>query len=692
MTRNSQKKTRADYRADGRKIARHKCADTKRRKRLEKDPESWLRWYFAQAFPKPFGSVHREMLASARLAFSTGGKGVFVAPRGTGKTTLFQAYALMLLLTGEAPFPAYLPWDAKGVRKALRFWKNAVCFNDRIAADYPEYVDPFVYSKGSSQRCKVLLWDDDGEPTGAELLISGGLIVFPDKRGVIGSATINGNPRGLNHSTEDGRVWRPSFALIDDAQSKEVARSAAQVRDTLDVISTDVAGMAGPDCRMPLFLLGTILCRDDVVDQCAKRRDFHCVKVPQIVSWPARMDLWDEFGELVKDKQEDDALAFYKARAADMDAGASVSWDDRFDAARGEPNAVYSAMRDFYFMGREAFMAERQGDPVDPAAAGQYELTVEQILSHATDLPRLHVPERSTVLVGHVDINRPGLHWCIAAFDQSMTAHVAAYGNWPPRGDLWAKNATAQQRQASIYRGLVDIMGQVAAADFRRGSVKVSPTLMLVDASYEAETVHRFAESWRGPFRVMPAIGRAAHRYRWNRATLVGRPAEQCHAQRQQSRHCPYVMANVDHWREVAQRAWLAAVGEAGGCTLHAAPNPRLHVPFAEHCCAEKLAQKYETEMGWRWEWTHAVGTNWDWGDALTGCWYAAAMEGLTSGGVAEVRNKKRARVVISGAPMSKENEPKKENSGNEQKTEADQSAGATVRKHCRVVIGRRRW
>lgn len=606
-----------------------------------------MRHYLAGAFPKPFGDVHLEMLRTADAVLKSGGKGVNVAPRGTGKSTLFWGLTLFLILSGREPFPAYLPWMHKDVSKALRFWKNALCFNPRLAEDYPEYCDPFQAARGSSQKCKTLLWDDTHLPTGAELLLSVGMIVFPDGLGVIGSSTVNGNPRGLNHATEGGEVWRPSFVLIDDAQSKEVAKSSAQIADTIDLIDTDVAGMAGPSDRMPIFLLGTILRRGDVVDHYASARDWHCVKVQQITSWPKRMDLWDEIGEMVKDKDDASAIAFYVAHMDEMKEGAAVSWAERFDAKRGEPDAIYSAMRDFYFMGSEAFMAERQGEPMDPAQAGQYVLTVDQILTHATDLPRLHLPERAQHLVGHADINRTGLHWCVTAFDQAMTAHVVAYGNWPPRGELWSQNATAQVRQASIYRGLSELMGQVAAADFRRGGAQVRPSLFLIDASYEAETVHRFCESWRGPFRCMPAIGRAAHRYRWSKATLVGRPAEQAHVQRPQSRLCPYVMANVDHWREVAQRAWLAEVGEAGGCTIHAVSNPRAHVPFAEHVTAEKLAQKYETEMGWRWEWTHAVGSHWDWGDALTGCWVAAALEGLSSSGMESQKVVRRKRPAI---------------------------------------------
>ena len=650
MSQQSQKRqveANAAYRAAKRTLERRECKDPARRTRLEKSTEGWLRFYLENAFPKPFGDVHRPMIESAEKAFKQGGKNLNIAPRGTGKTTVFAGYTLKLALTGQAPFPAYLPWDAKGVKKMLRFWKNALCFNERIAADYPEVAVPFVASRGSSQKCNSLVWEDTGKETGARIAVSDGMIVFPDSLGVIGSATINGNPRGLNHTTPDGRVLRPSFALVDDAQSKEVAKSPRQVQDTIEVIDTDVAGMAGPDKRMPIFLLGTVICRDDVVDRYAKSRDWHCVRIPQVVKWPEATDLWDKFGELIKDRKEDEALAYYNENRMVLDKGGEVSWEERYDSGRGEPNALYSAMRDYYFMGASAFMAERQGEPLD-VVTSQYVITPEIICEKAIETPRLHLPDDSTVFGGHVDVNRAGLHWCLTAFNQQMTGHVVAYGKHAgPNGrELWEKNAPDQTRKTAIFRALATLFGELGNAKIYHRGAAIMPGLMLVDAGYESRTVHRFVEVTRLPFPLRPAIGRAAQKYRVSPSCLIGRPMEECHVQRPNDARCPYVMFNADYWREIAQRAFLGAVGEPGGCTLHAVKNKKAHVPFAEHVVAERLAQKYATEYGWRWEWVHRPGTHWDWCEALTGSWGAAALLGLSSTGAPQVRRKKKKRNV----------------------------------------------
>lgn len=181
----------------------------------------------------------------------------------------------------------------------------------------------------------------------------------------------------------------------------------------------------------------------------------------------------------------------------------------------------------------------------------------------------------------------------------------------------------------------------------------MTPSLVLVDASFNSETVHRFCETWRGPFRVMPAIGRASTRYQWNKRTIVGRPMEQCHRQRPQKRICPYVMFNACYWREVAQRAFLGTPGEAGGCTLFNAGSPLAHRPFAEHVVAERLAEKFTSPKGEViWKWNPPMGHN-DWGDALTGAYVAAAMEGITTSG-APVETGLRRRKVYSASDFRK--------------------------------------
>jgi hypothetical protein len=639
---------RSKLRQAHRALQRRKCKHPKDRARLEKDTAAWLRHYLAESYPLPFGQVHLDIIAGAEKTIHGGGKIVTVAPRGTGKTSVLWGVSLKVKMCEVISFPVYLPWKASDRRKALRFWKNALCFNKKLIEDYPEYCGPFAKSQGSSQKCATLWWADTGLPCGAELRVSDGMIVFPDGRGVIGSETINGNPRGLNHATEDGRILRPDLAFIDDAQSKEVAKSPSQTAATCDLIDTDIAGMAGPAERMPIFLSGTVSRKGDVITHYLDAKDWEAVRVGQVVTWPDNRALWAPFGEAITDKREADALKYYNEHKAELCAGMTVSWAERYDRKRGEPDALYSAMRDFYFMGEAAFMAERQGEPLD-IVTSQYELTADMVMRHTINQPRLHLPASAQIVVGHCDINRVGLHWCIAGFDQQMTAHVPVYGRWPTRGDLWPENAPELVRKQEIYRGLMDLCRAIAGTTIIRDGQAVRLGMLLIDRGYEPDVVHKFASAAAFPFRVLPARGFAAHKYWPRKDLLVGQPLEGCHISK--SPNGQFVAFNSDMWRETSQRAFLGEAGEPGGCTLYQCQDRNEHRPFAEHVAAERLSNKYATDAGMRWEWTQIPGTHWDWGDALTGCYVGAAVAGLSASGIImrprRVQETRRAKVQM---------------------------------------------
>ena len=64
--------TRRKRRAAASAIERRKCANRRRRARLEAAPADWLRYYLHAAFPLPFGDVHLRMIEAAARAVETG--------------------------------------------------------------------------------------------------------------------------------------------------------------------------------------------------------------------------------------------------------------------------------------------------------------------------------------------------------------------------------------------------------------------------------------------------------------------------------------------------------------------------------------------------------------------------------------------------------------------------------------------
>ncbi len=618
-----------------------------RRRRLEPHLHKWLRYYMPDTFPDRWGTEHRQCCTTLQQCIEEGGSFALAMPRGSGKSSIGKGACVYAPLTGKRSYIVPIGASDALANEYLEFIKSQLDgTNERIAEDYSEAVGFFKALDGSALKARHQLREDEKrtgiswrakgitfptvlDPKGNQYPFSGARI---ECRGI--TAAMKGMAKHVG-----GKIFRPDFVLPDDVQTEDDALSQIACSKIENKIIGTVLALAGPRRRIACFMPCTCVERNDVSDRFLDRQkhpEFQGTKCPMFVKWPDAQDtLWKEYADIRRSAENDAegkrlATKFYKQNRKAMDAGAVVSWPDRI--RDGETSAIETAENLLIELGESKFFAEMQQDPKDIAESA-YELTAQTIIAHTIDTPRLIVPPAVTVIGGHADINRAGIHWALASFDQQMSPHVFDYGKTPSRGDLWQENASEHVRQSAIFAGLKATCDAIAEREYTRDGVRTGPGLVLIDASYESTTVHRFAEQARYPFRVAPAIGRAAQKYRYSAATLVGRPGEYCHMQRPANKRAPYAMFCACYWREVMQRAFLSDPGAPGGCTLYHQPDPRRHMPFAEHVVAEKMRGKYKTDMGWRWEWHAAPGAVWDWGDALTGCWVAAALQGLTTAG-----------------------------------------------------------
>ena len=595
------------------------------------DAEAWLLAYLPNAYPLPFGQVHREIIKAVTYAIDSGGNVAIAAPRGTGKSTLVNGLVLWALMTGRTAFPVVLPWDDRAKRRALRFWAGELCFNARLNRDYNDITEPFVKSRGIANRLTALHKDD--KSTGARLGITEGIIILPDGKGAIGSATINGNPRGLNYATIDGRIIRPSLCIIDDPQDRETAKSKIRIADTIETINADVAGMAGPDARMSMVMSCTVIERGDVADHYLSHPDWKSIRVGQVISWPAGFDekgseireLWDAWNvERQRGEQDQDggsaALSFYDANKEKLLSGMIVSWQERYDRKRNQPDAYFAAMYDYYAMGEDAFAAERQNEPIKQGVT-IYTLTPEIVQSRRTDRPAGSVPEWSRLRIAATDINPSyGLTYSVCSFGADQTASVLAYGIDAMNVEGGATNAEFARR---TYEALINHGRKLA-------SIPCKPDYWLIDAGGAAfDIVHRFCLESISLVKLVaiPCTGRGARNYRPYGKSVLGKPREGCHTA-VDTRNRKWIAFNADYWREQAQKAWTGSPGAPGSCTL----PQGVHRDFAEQICREQLQGKAEIGGQMTWVWNTAPGPH-DYGDCMTMCFVGAAFHGIGTGG-----------------------------------------------------------
>lgn len=579
-----------EFRARQDTIPRLPPEDAARRRRLEKAPEKWLRWYFPNVFTLPFSDGHREIIRAIVSNDAQGKDTVVAAPRGEGKTNIMRYMTIYLVVTKRAKFPAMGGWQSRSATEAFSTWVIAIT-SERLVADYPEYFAPFAVSTHAN-RLPRLRWQGEDRPTGAAIKSKLMQIVFPDGRGAIAAGSLQGDVKGLNITTADGLSLRPDKLLLDDPQDVKRAADPKFVADTLEQIDTQWRCLAGPDKRISMMVACTIYAPDDVGESLGKRRNTVFVRIPRVTSWPVGFEkaesltrqLWDRWFDLYDDeKTREMAFRFYRKNRAAMTNGFTVSWKYRYDKSKGDPDALFGAMVDYYTKGRDAFFSEYQNQPVAHEAK-YYELTPQCILRHQVDLHENEVPEDTVYAVLTTDINYSyGLAYEAAAFNREGRCHVFAEGVWCQEPlPISAKNTNQEYRQRLVKKAL-EIMAEW---------VDVQPWKLddwYIDAGGEQfDTVTSFCRAAKKNGKLGRAmIGRAGKTYDPSVKTCIGRVRGRVYACFTRESGKWYCM-DADYYKELGQTSWITPMGEPGSATIYRGS----HRDYADQMCREVLEAK----------------------------------------------------------------------------------------------------
>jgi hypothetical protein len=617
--------------AERSKVDRLPCADPARRKRLEADPVRWLKHYLAATFTRPFELPHLQIIDGTMQAHATGGRFCVAAERGIGKSTVLWGLVLYLALSGQQRYPICVPWADKALKRAFRFWKMALCFNDALGADYPEACAPFRHARGVAQRVATTRWRDTDNPTGAQLTVGEGIIVLPDRLGCIGGSTINGNVRGLNHPQDDGTVIRPTLVLLDDVQDRGTAKSAMQVADTCDVIDGDVAGVGEAGSQVPMLMSGNCIVPDDVMAHYLASREWHGLRVPCVLAWPAGWEddksecrkLWREWYDRLTGN--DGAAQFYRKNRKRMVAGMKLSAPAAFRRAEKTRDPLLGAMRAYHKMGHDAFWAERQQEP-QRRQHSIYLLTPEIVQSRAQpDRAPGVVPDWAQTIIAATDVNPSyALSTVVVAFGANQVGAVLWYGLYTRAPLPVSKDCTEIEKRRIIYEALAAHGKELAALPCRPASWLIdgggSPEGCVIQFAYNAPQICGLQAAC--------CFGRNWKTYRPTaKATYKVRVGEQYHHVAER-RDRQWIVLNADYWREVAQRGWTGAPGAPGSCSL-----PRgNHADFCAQVTREQLAGKDDVGGRTVWVWNSAPGPH-DYGDCMHMAYMGAAVAGIGTGG-----------------------------------------------------------
>lgn len=307
-------------------------ASAERRARvLGGDLEFFARTYFPHYVKAQNSVVHDYLYRRLpTILFSDKGeRDAIAAPRGEAKSTIVSQIAVLFgLATGRLFYPCIVMDAFEQAAEMLEAIKAELEFNQRLATDFPE-----LCGQGRVWRA--------------------GVIVTANNRKVeaFGSGK---KMRGRRHGP-----YRPDFIVLDDIENDDNVRSPEQ-RDKLERwVKRTVLSLGSADDTCRVVLIGTVLHYDSVLNRFIKNPLWRSKAFRAIIAWPDHMDLWDEWEELLLNAGEEAALRFYQQHAADMEAGAVVSWP----AMRPLYKLMVKRARD----GHDAFDSEQQNDP----AAGE---------------------------------------------------------------------------------------------------------------------------------------------------------------------------------------------------------------------------------------------------------------------------------------------------------------------------------
>lgn len=618
-----------------------------RRRRLEKKPEKWLRYYLAESFPLPFCKFHKEYLEDLQYIMRYGGWKATALPRGSGKTTIAKGFALLSLLTGKSPYLFLISATATEAKQNLESIKSWLQFNDKLAADYPEVCEPIRFTRGVPQAMKSITanginvemaWTDKhvmlpGLPIAKK---SGKTEEAPGKYALLQCGGITGSIRGATAVIPTGFTIRPHMVIVDDPQTPATARSAQQCRYRLDLIRSDIANLGGPGQDARLIVPCTIIENGDLADDLTdfeKMPDFLGQRHPFFLSMPKNMKAWEKYNEvrvdgLDKRDKGKGAEEYYIKNRAKLTEGAEVIWPERDGS--GAVDGIQWGMNQYFKLGAKSFATEMQNQPIPPEEL--IHLTKEHVEACETKTPQWVIPFNHLHTCAFIDCNprSSGLHWAVVAFGEKLAAQVISYGRYPSRGVLVPEGASDTEEASLLFEGLRVVCGGLRDHELKMfDGTPAKIDLVMVDAGYQWATVQQFVQGGKFPFQLVASRGRSATKY-----SSVGRDVIKAMSHvhlRRNPKGERYLSHNACVLREIAHRAFIAGPDAPGGIGIHAAPPA--HGEFAEQVTAKTLTDKAEGDKGWMYKWSLKPGGQDHWLDCIVGAYAGAHWFGVESSG-----------------------------------------------------------
>lgn len=600
----------------GRDVPLPKVKNKKRKASCRLDLELFATTYFPARFPLAFSDVHRQVIGQIQSCVldTTGDGNLFSLAfmRGGGKTTLAEVGVLWAVLYGHRRFAVLAQATTPLAARSLKKIRQELESNDLLAEDFPE-VCAFIraleriHNRAKGQTC-------GGVPTNIEIGAEG--LTLPTVKGsacsgaILHVAGITSAIKGLSAVGPSGEIMRPDFVLLDDAQTRESAKSPTQTADRESIITDDILNLAGPGRSIAAVNLCTPIFTNDLAERFLDREkhpEWVGMRTSMLVSMPKNLTLWDEYAELRRAGQRDGvgteaATAFYAANRNAMDEGAVASWPARLSAGPVTASSPVELAMILYHQNPRGFAAEYQCRPVqDDLGAGAKELIPETIAGRLNGVERYVVPSESTRLTAFIDCGVK-VHWyAVVAWNESFGGAVVDYGCWPRQNRTFFEADDARPTLAMmnpgmtpsqlVFVGLQSLAAEILGRRYHRaGGGELTVDRCLVDSGYESKAVYQWARQTPFAGVVMPSKGFARTTTARGIAEWKPRPGERSGYHWRmtigEERASRCVQFDPDAWKSFLYGAITTPPGGANGVFLYG-KAASAHEMIGHHLAAE---------------------------------------------------------------------------------------------------------
>lgn len=627
-------------------------AKPNRRDRASNDLARFLKYYFRQAFAKPFSRDHLEVIDTAQSVIENGGRYALAMPRGSGKTTICTRAGIWAVLTGRRRFVELIGSTEDAARRLLKSIKAELWQNDLLFADFPRELWGLPQLNGDARKAggQLCLGEKTNITWSAKELILPTIDGSPCSSSVFYTAGLTGHVRGPQHRLPTGEIARPDLAILDDPQTRESARSREQTQTREEIIEGDVMGLAGPGKTIATLMPCTVIEPGDLADSYLdqdKHRAWQHKRTKTIYSFPANLPLWDEYYQILceglrVDGSPERGNAFYAARRAEMDDGARVAWKYAY-----EPpclSALQHAMN-LYLANPVAFAAEYQNEPIGRNVADADTPTCDGLDAKVNSLPALTVPLKCSKLTAFVDVQGKLLYYAVTAWDESFGGCVIDYGCYPRQERLYYTLANAQHTIQTLYPGS-DAEGGIALAAealltdlcsrsfVREDGLELRISRLLIDSGYQADVIYEVTRRSNHAAVVLPSKGQAIQAGQTPMTELERKQTQSpgwhwCLTTNTQKRRTQLLRYDTNHWKTFLAARIAAPRGNRGSLEVFG-ERPEQHRLLADHLSTER-PEMHESKGQRVWQWDKSqVGADNHLLDCLVGCCAAASLIGIS--------------------------------------------------------------